>query len=190
MLVGMIKEQLFMKLLKVLTSVKTIIAFVCITLSTQAISQETSSNKVADKTDWAIFVEDNPKECWSVSKPKETINTRDGRIVSVKRGDILLFVNFRPESKVNGQLSFTGGYPFAGRSNVTLNVDGTNFALFTEGEWAWARSDEDDVEIIKAMKKGAKAILTAKSSRGTKTQDTFSLLGFTAALEDAEKRCK
>ena len=50
--------------------------------------------------------------------------------------------------------------------------------------------DEDDVEIIKAMKKGAKAILTAKSSRGTKTQDTFSLLGFTAALEDAEKRCK
>ena len=170
MLVGMIKEQLFMKLLKLLTSVKTIITFVCITLSTQAISQETSSNKVADKTDWAIFVEDNPKECWSVSKPKETINTRDGRIVSVKRGDILLFVNFRPESKVNGQLSFTGGYPFAGGSN--------------------ARSDEDDVEILKAMKKGAKAILTAKSSRGTKTQDTFSLLGFTAALEDAEKRCK
>jgi hypothetical protein len=40
------------------------------------------------------------------------------------------------------------------------------------------------------MKKGAKAILTANSSRGTKTQDTFSLLGFTAAVEDAEKRCK
>ena len=73
---------------------------------------------------------------------------------------------------------------------VGLNVDGTNFALFTEDEWAWARSDEDDVKIIKAMKKGAKAILTAKSSRCTKTQDTFSLLGFTAALEDAEKRCK
>ena len=94
-----------MKFLKLLVSVKTIIAFIGITFSTQAFSQETSSNKVADKTDWSIFVEDNPKECWSVSKPKETINTRDGRIVSVKRGDILLFVNFRPESKVNGQLT-------------------------------------------------------------------------------------
>ena len=94
-----------MKILKLSISVKTIIAFIGITLSTQAFSQETSSNKVADKTDWSIFVEDNPKECWSVSKPKEIINTRDGRIVSVKRGDILLFVNFRPESKVNGQLT-------------------------------------------------------------------------------------
>ena len=185
----MMKEQLFMKFFKLVQSITTIIAFTGITLSTQAFSQETSSNKVAEKTDWSIFVENKPKECWSVSKPKETINTRDGRIVSVKRGDILLFVNFRPESKVNGQITFTGGYPFADGSNVTLNVDGTNFALFTEGEWAWARSDEDDVKIIQAMKKGAKAILTAKSSRGTKTQDTFSLLGFTAAVEDTEKRC-
>ena len=63
-----------MKFLKLLASVKTIIAFIGITFSTQAYSQETSSNKVANKTDWSIFVEDNPKECWSVSKPKETIN--------------------------------------------------------------------------------------------------------------------
>jgi hypothetical protein len=97
----MIKEQVYMKILKPLVSVKSIIALIGITFSTYAYAQETSSNKVADKTDWAIFVEDNPKECWSVSKPKKTINTRDGRIVKVKRGDILLFVNFRPESKVN-----------------------------------------------------------------------------------------
>ncbi|MEX0339706.1 MAG: invasion associated locus B family protein, partial [Arenibacterium sp.] len=44
-------------------------------------------------------------------------------------------------------------------------------------------------KIITAMKRGASAILTARSSRGTQTKDTFSLLGFTAALEDAETRC-
>ena len=196
MLVGMIKEQLFMKLLKLLTSVKTIIAFVCITLSTQSYSQETSDNQVAVFEEWRVFLEDRPKECWSMSTPKESINTRDGRIVKVKRGDIFLFVNFRPDDKVNGQVSFTGGYPFAEGSNVTLRVmrnndmDGIKFALFTEGEWAWARSDEDDARIISAMKKGAQAVLTARSSRGTKTQDTISLIGFTAAVEDAEKRCK
>ena len=39
------------------------------------------------------------------------------------------------------------------------------------------------------MKRGAEAVLTARSSRGTQTVDTFSLLGFTAAVEDAEERC-
>ena len=185
-----------MKFLKLLNSVKTIIAFIGITLSTQAFSQETSDNQVAVFEEWRVFVEDKPKECWSMSRPKESINTRDGRVVNVKRGDILLFVNFRPDDKVNGQVSFTGGYPFAKDSNVTLRVtrnndmDGIKFVLFTEDEWAWARSDDDDTRIISAMKKGARAVLTAKSSRGTKTQDTISLIGFTAALEDVEKRCK
>jgi len=33
-------------------------------------------------------------------------------------------------------------------------------------------------------------VLTARSSRGTTTKDTFSLLGYTAAVEEAEKRCQ
>ena len=33
------------------------------------------------------------------------------------------------------------------------------------------------------------AVVTGVSSRGTNTQDTFSLLGFTASIEDAENRC-
>jgi hypothetical protein len=39
------------------------------------------------------------------------------------------------------------------------------------------------------MKRGENAIVTGISSRGTTTEDKFSLLGFTAAVEDAEKRC-
>ena len=31
---------------------------------------------------------------------------------------------------------------------------------------------------------------TGRSGRGTQTKDTFSLLGFTAAVEEAEKRCQ
>ena len=36
------------------------------------------------------------------------------------------------------------------------------------------------------MRKGSSAVLTGTSSRGTTTVDTFSLSGFTAAVEDAE----
>lgn len=154
-----------------------------------AAAQE-STNQVAVKTDWSVFTEENPKECWGVSSPKETVNSRDGRVVSVRRGDILLFVTFRPGSGAKGEISFTGGYPFAPGSTVNMTIDNSSFELFVDGEWAWPANAEDDAALLAAMKRGASAVLTARSSRGTQTKDTFSLLGFTAAMEEAEKRCQ
>ncbi|MEO9632676.1 MAG: invasion associated locus B family protein [Sulfitobacter sp.] len=154
-----------------------------------AVAQEQSTNRVAAKTDWSVFVEDNPTECWGVSTPKEVVNTRDGRVVAVNRGQTLLMVFYRPSAEAKGQVAFTGGYPFASGSTVNMNISGNEFELFTEGEWAWPATTADDAKIIAAMKRGADATLTARSSRGTQTKDTFSLLGFTAAVEDAAKRC-
>ncbi|MEN8894587.1 MAG: invasion associated locus B family protein [Yoonia sp.] len=153
-----------------------------------AFAQE-SNNRVAANTDWSVFTEDNPKECWAVSAPKETVNTRDGENVAVRRGEILLMVFYRPGASVKGQVAFTGGYPFASGSTAEMNVSGTKFQLFTEGEWAWPATPQDDAKIVAAMKRGADATLTARSGRGTQTADKFSLLGFTAAEEDAAKRC-
>jgi hypothetical protein len=168
-----------------------VLAGLCVAgMATTAIAQQgTSTNRVAAKTDWSVFVEDDPTECWSVSAPKETVNTRGGRVVSVRRSDILLFVFYRPNAEVKGQVTFTGGYPFASGSTVNLTVDGSEFELFTEGEWAWPATAADDAKIVTAMKRGTEAVLTARSERGTQTKDTFSLLGFTAAIEDAETRC-
>jgi invasion protein IalB len=158
-------------------------------LATATTAQEQSTNRVAAKTDWSVFVEGDPKECWSVSAPKESVNTRDGRVVAVRRSDVLLFVTFRPGSDVKGQVSFTGGYPFAGGSTVNMDVSGTEFELITDGEWAWPATPAEDTKIVDAMKAGAQAVLTARSARGTQTKDSFSLQGFTAAIEDAGKRC-
>jgi invasion protein IalB len=151
--------------------------------------QAQSSNQVSTKTDWSVFVEDNPKECWGVSVPKSTRNTQNGREVAVNRGQTLLMVSFHPQAQSNGLVSFTGGYPFEEGSMVSVKIGDGSFELFTEGEWAWAPSPEDDAKMVAAMKRGADAVVTGVSGRGTQTQDTFSLLGFTAAIEDAEKRC-
>ncbi|MEM9575728.1 MAG: invasion associated locus B family protein [Pseudomonadota bacterium] len=156
---------------------------------TVAVAQEVSNNRVAAKTDWSVFVEDNPKECWSVSVPTETVNTRDGRVVAANRGEILLMVFYRPDAGAAGQVAFTGGYPFRDGSQVSVEISGSEFSLFTDGDWAWPASPADDAKLVAAMKRGANAVVTGVSSRGTTTKDTFSLLGFTAATEDAEKRC-
>ena len=156
-------------------------------LGTQAAMAQESTNRVATMTDWSVFAEESPKECWGVSSPKETVNTRDGQPVQVRRGDILLFVTFRPT--VAGEISFSGGYPFAGGSTVGLDIGGTKFDLFTDGEWAWSGSKDDDAKIIAAMKSGSSAVVSARSGRGTQTKDTFSLNGISAALDEAAKRC-
>ncbi len=164
-------------------------AMAALLLAVPAAAQDESTNRVAANTDWSVFVEGDPKECWAVSAPKETVNTRDGQVVAVRRGDILLFVTHRPGAGVAGEVSFTGGYPFADGSTVALEVAGTRFDLYTDGEWAYPASPEQDAAIVTAMKGGAQAVVTGRSGRGTQTRDTFSLLGFTATVDDAAKRC-
>jgi len=154
-----------------------------------------SSNRVAAQTDWSVFVEPatgTPTECWGVSAPKETVNMKDGQPAQVRRGDILLFVTFKPGAQP--EVSFTGGYPFAEGSTVGLDISGTKFELAVgtedaEREWAWPANPEDDAKIIAALKSGSSAVLTGRSGRGTETTDTFSLMGVSAALDEAAKRC-
>jgi len=173
----------------------------CILIPTLSFAQDDESrNRVAAHTDWSVFEAESPQQCWSVSSPKETVNTRDGRVVAVRRGEILFFVSYIPDINVRAQVSFTGGYPFRDGSTVELTVGGETFNLFTvpeddpstpvkEDEMAWAENEEADAKIIAAMKAGAEAVITAVSQRGTQTEDTFSLFGFTAAVDEAESRC-
>ncbi|MFQ3301848.1 MAG: invasion protein IalB [Planktomarina sp.] len=169
---------------KLISSAACILGLLC----SSASAQETS-NRVSTQTDWSVFVESDPTECWAVTAPKETVNKRDGSVVAVRRSKILLFVFHRPSDNVKGQVAFTGGYPFAKGRSIALDLDGVTYDLAADGEWAWPPSAADDAKIIAAMKRGAKAVVTAQSERGTVTKDTFSLNGFTAAVKDAEKRC-
>jgi len=95
-------------------------------------AQDQSTNRVAQKTKWSVFVEDNPTECWSVSAPEESVNSRGGRVVAATRSQILLMVFYRPSEGAKGQVAFTGGYPFASGSTVNVNISGNEFEMFTD----------------------------------------------------------
>jgi len=43
--------------------------------------------------------------------------------------------------------------------------------------------------LVKAMKRGNKLKVTGTSSRGNKTVDTYSLTGFTKAMQSIDKAC-
>ncbi|MEO0991147.1 MAG: invasion associated locus B family protein [Pseudomonadota bacterium] len=155
----------------------------------QVSAQDTTEAVTTHRDRWSVFIEDNPTECWVASAPKETVNTRGGAQVEVRRGDILMFVAYRPTQGVSGEISFTGGYPFAENSTVSLVIDDRSFDLISDGEWAWSEGPEADSQILAAMKAGVDAVVTGRSQRGTTTRDTFSLIGFTAATDEAARRC-
>lgn len=152
-----------------------------------AVAQE-SNNVVATEGDWTVFAAESPKECWAVSAPKSTLNTKDGKEVEVTRGDIRLYVAYRPGQ--GGEVSFAGGYPFAPDSTVEVDIGGSKFNLFTEGESAWTGSPAEDGKLIGALRAGSSAVVTGRSARGTVTKDSFSLAGITAATNTAQERCK
>ena len=157
-------------------------------MASVAMAQEATS-VAATHEDWFVFEAAGPQRCWISSAPENSTATRNNAAVDVRRGDISLYVSYFPEDGASAQVSFASGYPFKTDSTVDLDVDGAVFELFTQNEGAWTKSEDDDARIVAEMKRGAEAVVTGQSSRGTTTKDTFSLIGFSAALEDAERRC-
>jgi len=145
--------------------------------------------RVALYTDWSVFNPANPKECFIASAPTQTEAQRGGQSVDVRRDAIRLYVASRPGEGTTNEIAFTGGYPFRDGSTVSIKIGNETFELFTEGEFAWPASPAEDAKIIASMQRGAKAVVTGVSSRGTTTIDSFSLIGFTDALKDSNGRC-
>lgn len=141
--------------------------------------------------DWSVFASGEGEErvCWIVTKPKSWRAERDGRRVDVNRGDIYLMVATRPAQGVDNEVSWVAGYPIRENGSVRLDIGGDSFALFARGENAWPENPSVDDRVVQAMRAGVEAVASGVSTRGTTTVDTFSLLGFTAALDEAQRLC-
>ncbi len=106
-----------------------------------------------------------------------------------KRKPAAAMVTHRPEENVANVVSFGEGYPLKPGSDASLNVDGTNFTLFTKGDSAWSRTSDLDKAIAEALAKGKQAIVKGIPQKGPPTTDTYSLAGFTQTLALIDKAC-
>lgn len=152
---------------------------------------QTQFESVANERDWFVFEtgSGNSRVCWVVSEPRSWEARRNNQRVQVRRGDVYLMVSTRPADGVRNEVSMITGYTFREGSDVRVQIGSNAFTMFTDGDKAWAEDAAADDRIVAAMRAGTDARITGVSNRGTTTIDTFSLLGFTAALEDAQRRC-
>ena len=135
--------------------------------------------------DWSAFKYGSGKtrSCYVASAPqKETGNYK-------RRGDTFVLVTHRPGEGARDVFELRAGYSYKKDSGVTVMIDGQKFDLFTQGSTAWAKDDKTDGALARAMIRGSKMKVIGTSTRGTKTVDTYSLRGFTAAYKAIGRDC-
>ena len=138
--------------------------------------------------DWTAYRSDSgdKRTCFISSEPKSS----KGDYKKENRGDVRVYVTHGPSQDITNEVSIKAGYDHKEQSNVKYIIDGKKkFSLFTLKDRAWAETPELDSKIVSAMKSGNKLLVSGTSSRGTKTEDTYSLFGFTASLKLIDKAC-
>ena len=145
------------------------------------------SEMIAVKSDWSVFEDKNAKQCWVVSQPLKYVVKKDGKLVTVRRGDIRLFISYYSDNP-SGVISFTPGFSPDPSYKVAITADSKSFFLAVDGDWAWATPNGDQ-EIINAFQRSNTVVITTMSAKGSQTTDTFSLRGYNAAIQEAAARC-
>jgi hypothetical protein len=101
----------------------------------------------------------------------------------------MAMVTHRPSEKIANVVSFVEGYPIKPGSEVTIDIGGSKFDLFTKDDSAWARTAELDRMIVTSLGKAKQVVVRGTPQKGPATTDTYALAGFAKALALIDKAC-
>ena len=131
-----------------------------------------------EKGKWSFIKDEN--YCYIGSSPNK-IEIPEGK----NRGDTYIIV-YRINKNPEAIIQINAGYLYKEEEPVKVKIDKKDYKFYSQEDSAWTN---DDQKVIYAMKKGVVLIVTGISSRGTKTIDTYTLNGFTAAYNKLTKDC-
>jgi len=149
------------------------LAFFVIIITKQSLSIEKGQWSFVKDEDW----------CYIGSSPIKSDLSEEK-----KRGKnyILVYKIIGSEENI---IQIEAGYKYNLNKKINVKIDNTNFDFYStedSSETAWTN---DDTKVIYAMKKGLVLTLTGESTRGTITNDTYTLKGFTNAVNLLNKDC-
>lgn len=123
--------------------------------------------------------------CFVISRPTgSTPQTQS-------RGQPYLFVTYWPGG-VRGEVMVSAGYTFQAGTPVTLIVGNASYRFFTQPAFpdtAWIENPAQEAALVTAMRNGSTLTVRGTSAQGTETNDTYSLIGITAALNQIATQC-
>ena len=133
------------------------------------------------------------KGAWTFTKTDEycyigSLATESDLSPEKSRGDfyILVYKNIGdPETIVQ----IEAGYDYKIDKNIDVKIDNSEYVFYSTKDLPEAAWTKDDKKVIFAMKKGLELVVTGESSRGTITNDTYTLKGFTSAFNKLLEEC-
>jgi hypothetical protein len=136
--------------------------------------------------DWRAFVAQGAKDktCYALAQPKQRAPA------GLSRDPAYVFISTRPGEKVREEVSIIVGFPMKEDGGSKAVVGGVSFDLVVKAQNAWIKNQVEEAKLVEAMKQGSQLVVSARSTRGRMTTDTYSLAGVTQALEKAAKACQ
>lgn len=74
-------------------------------------------------------------------------------------------------------------------ASPTAVIGEAEFDLAPKGNALWVKNAAEEAKVIDEMRKGVSLVIKAASKRGRATVDTYSLSGFSQAVEKVLKDC-
>lgn len=126
------------------------------------------------------------KVCFALAKPSSSKTNPPNR----PRDPAYAFVSTRPAEKVFNEVSIMIGYALKPGSESSLEVGGSSYAMYTQGDGLWIKNAAEEEQMVSAMRKSAEVVVKGVSAKGTETTDVFSLKGLSQALDRLAQDCK
>ena len=134
-----------------------------------------------EKGTWTLTKDDN--WCYVGSLPINSDLPKDK-----KRGDNYILV-YKIIGSDENIVQVEAGYKYDLDKDIVVKIDNTSFSFYSTEDSSDTAWTDDDKKVIYAMKKGLNLVLSGESSRGTITNDTYTLKGFTSAINKLNEDC-
>ena len=146
---------------------------------------DSDPQQLSEHRDWAIYAykESGKQRCYAASFPIRRRGQTNGW------ADSWLLISNDPSIGTRHAVSFALDRPLAPNTRVRANVGKRTFELHAQGDTAWTADGATDLRLIVAMKRGRRLLISAAAESGERVLDSFSLMGFTSALEALGASC-
>ncbi len=173
--------------------VKSLTVVVCAVLAATlgaGVAGETRPTLIGDFNDWHVYRlgAGANRLCYALSEPKQMNPS------GANRDQVSFLISTWPGRRVRNEPSINPGYPYRAGSKVQVQVGNERFEFFTRNEGtnggAWAELPADEAKLVASLRRGSTMTVTGTSTRGTLTQDNYTLAGFSAALDRLDAECR
>jgi len=157
----------------------------CVMSSGVGVVHAEDPTRIADFKDWTVlsYGSGNQKYCYAITWPKQKPASAEGRTP-------YLLVAHQPGQGIRNQIELHAGMTFIPDSEANIEIGSKHYQLYTVGGSAWATSSVQDNRMVSDMRLGKKLVIKGKVGNGQSIVDSYSLKGFTAAMNKVSKICK